>query len=382
MVGTGLASTRDSVTLYAAYASNLDPARMGERCPHSPLRGTGWLEGWRLTFGGEEHGWDGALATIVRGPLRAGLRRGVRRHRRGRRCPRRLGVRRHRPLPQDQGARLTLDEEVVAWVYVLDAYEGGLPSASYLGVLADAAEAADAPADYVGRPPRAAPAGRTSAADRTRSARYRQRVRPRPTPTDAAAEAALALAEQTGVETPRRRPGDGLRLAAGRGRARGRRPPRSARPTCPASPRRPSTGHAGKIRSVRAGDAQPAGLPRPHPLLRGPRRARGRARRPHRRRSRAADASCSPTAAAGSTSAGPRHAGADQRPHQPHGDLPDRGRQLRRPHRPLQPAAARAVPGGRPDARRGRLRPVPRARTTRPRPRSAWCARSAATWSG
>ena len=43
----------------------------------------------------------------------------------------------------------TLNEEVVAWVYVLDAFEGGLPSASYLGILADAAEAADAPADYV-----------------------------------------------------------------------------------------------------------------------------------------------------------------------------------------------------------------------------------------
>jgi hypothetical protein len=38
---------------------------------------------------------------------------------------------------------------VVTWTYVLDAYEGGLPSAFYLGVLADAAEAADAPADYV-----------------------------------------------------------------------------------------------------------------------------------------------------------------------------------------------------------------------------------------
>jgi hypothetical protein len=38
---------------------------------------------------------------------------------------------------------------VVAWVYVLDAFEGGLPSATYLGVLADAADAADAPADYV-----------------------------------------------------------------------------------------------------------------------------------------------------------------------------------------------------------------------------------------
>jgi hypothetical protein len=39
--------------------------------------------------------------------------------------------------------------EQLAWVYVLDAYEGGLPSASYLGILAEAAEAADAPEDYV-----------------------------------------------------------------------------------------------------------------------------------------------------------------------------------------------------------------------------------------
>ena len=43
----------------------------------------------------------------------------------------------------------TLTGEMVVWTYVLDAYEGGLPSASYLGVLADAAEAADAPDDYV-----------------------------------------------------------------------------------------------------------------------------------------------------------------------------------------------------------------------------------------
>jgi len=42
-----------------------------------------------------------------------------------------------------------LTGEVVAWMYVLDAFEGGLPSASYLGVLSDAAEAGGAPADYV-----------------------------------------------------------------------------------------------------------------------------------------------------------------------------------------------------------------------------------------
>src|SRR4029078_1854116 len=33
------ATSLTRVTLYAAYGTNLDPARMGERCPHSPLRG-------------------------------------------------------------------------------------------------------------------------------------------------------------------------------------------------------------------------------------------------------------------------------------------------------------------------------------------------------
>ena len=57
------------MTLYAAYGTNLDPARMSERCPHSILQSTGWLTGWRMTFGGEEHGWDGALSTIVQDPF-------------------------------------------------------------------------------------------------------------------------------------------------------------------------------------------------------------------------------------------------------------------------------------------------------------------------
>lgn len=43
----------------------------------------------------------------------------------------------------------TLDGTVSAWVYVLNAYEGGLPSARYLGEVADAAESAGAPHDYV-----------------------------------------------------------------------------------------------------------------------------------------------------------------------------------------------------------------------------------------
>jgi len=137
------------MTLYAAYGSNLDPARMGERCPHSPLQGTGWIEGWRLTFGGEEHGWDGALATIVPDPFEQ------------------VFVAVYDVSAEDAAAldgweaadtglyRKTrvraalLSGEMVAWAYVLDAFEGGLPSASYLGVLADAAEAAGAPDDYV-----------------------------------------------------------------------------------------------------------------------------------------------------------------------------------------------------------------------------------------
>lgn len=135
--------------LYAAYGTNLDPVRMSERCPHSPLRTTGWLTGWRLTFGGEEHGWDGALSTIVEDPLEQVF----------------VAVYDVSEDDEDQldaweaadsGLYLktrvrvsTLVGELVTWTYVLAAYEGGLPSASYLGVLADAAEAADAPADYV-----------------------------------------------------------------------------------------------------------------------------------------------------------------------------------------------------------------------------------------
>jgi gamma-glutamylcyclotransferase (GGCT)/AIG2-like uncharacterized protein YtfP len=137
------------VTLYAAYGTNLDPARMSERCPHSPLFGTGWLSGWRLTFGGEEHGWDGALVTIVPDPFEQvfvavydvtdddeKLLDGWEQADTG--------------LYRKTRVRVsTMNGEAVVWAYVLDAFEGGLPSASYLGVLADAAEAADAPADYV-----------------------------------------------------------------------------------------------------------------------------------------------------------------------------------------------------------------------------------------
>lgn len=49
----------------------------------------------------------------------------------------------------DREASDTTTGPVLAWLYVLDAWGGGLPSARYIGVMADAAEVAGAPADYV-----------------------------------------------------------------------------------------------------------------------------------------------------------------------------------------------------------------------------------------
>ena len=137
------------MALYAAYGSNLDPALMSLLAPHSPQRGTGWLIGWRLTFAGEERGWEGALCTVVEDPMHQ------------------VFVALYDVPHQDESAldrwegidigmyrkirvRVeTLDGNVGAWLYVVDASEGGLPSARYLGQIADAAEKAGAPEDYV-----------------------------------------------------------------------------------------------------------------------------------------------------------------------------------------------------------------------------------------
>ncbi|HTY70852.1 MAG TPA: gamma-glutamylcyclotransferase [Actinomycetes bacterium] len=144
------------MAVYAAYGSNLDPRQMAERTPSSPPLSSGWLFGWRLTFGGEDLGWEGALATLVEDPTSS------------------VYVMLYELTDADEAALdeweggaiglyrkvrvrvATLEADVLAWVYVLDAYEGGLPSARYLGIIADAAEVAGAPADYVaelrGRP--------------------------------------------------------------------------------------------------------------------------------------------------------------------------------------------------------------------------------------
>ncbi len=135
--------------MYAAYGSNMDPAQMAERCPHSPQAGTGWLDGWRLTFGGENLGWEGALATVVEeNDARVFV------------VLYEVPETDEEALDRWDGATLgyysklrvrvvTLEGDVLAWLYVLNDYEGGLPAARYLGIMADAAESAGAPADYV-----------------------------------------------------------------------------------------------------------------------------------------------------------------------------------------------------------------------------------------
>lgn len=140
------------MAIYAAYGSNMDPAQMLERCPSSPAAGTGWLTGWRLTFGGEDLGWEGALATVVPDDDTPGAAVFVALYD--------VSAADERRLDSWEGAHIgiynklrvrvhTLSGDQMAWLYTLDAFEGGLPSARYLGLIAEAAEAAGAPSDYV-----------------------------------------------------------------------------------------------------------------------------------------------------------------------------------------------------------------------------------------
>ncbi len=137
------------MALYAAYGSNLDPDRMAVRAPHSPVQATGWLVDWRLTFGGEDVSWEGPLGTVVEDP---GHQVYVAIYD--------LTPTDEKALDEWEGVEIglwtkirarvsTLDGELTAWMYVLNAYEGGLPSARYLSMLTEAAEAGGAPDDYV-----------------------------------------------------------------------------------------------------------------------------------------------------------------------------------------------------------------------------------------
>jgi hypothetical protein len=105
-----------------------------------------------MTCGGEDVGWDGALATVVQDP---GAATYVMLYD--------ISPLDEKVLDEWEGAGTssagfydklhvrvsTLDGDVLAWTYVLVAYEGGLPSCSYLGLLIEAADKAGAPADYL-----------------------------------------------------------------------------------------------------------------------------------------------------------------------------------------------------------------------------------------
>ena len=289
------------VTLYAAYGTNLDPRRMGERCPHSPLRGTGWLQGWRLTFGGEDHGWDGALATVVQDPFEqvfvalydvtdedaAQLDE--------------LGVGRHRAVPQDQGARLHADRRGRR----LDLRARRLRGRAPLG------DATSACSPTPPRPPTPRPT--TSRApcaalplDRTPSGRRRLECpgddRDLPRSDAAAAEAAAVLAEQTGVER------HDVALVLGSGwlpavDALGEATAEISTTDLPGFAPPAVAGHAGKIRSVAPGTGTCWSSSAAPTSTRASACARSSTASGPRRRPAAAP-SCSPTAAAASTSAG------------------------------------------------------------------------------
>lgn len=136
------------MALYAAYGSNLHPAWMARRAPHSPLVGPGWLQGWRLTFGGEDISLQGSLATVVEDPTSQVFVMVYA-----------LTDADERALNAFEAADFglyrkihvrvaLLNRDITAWLYVLDGFEGGAPSRIYLDDMISAAEAADAPSDY------------------------------------------------------------------------------------------------------------------------------------------------------------------------------------------------------------------------------------------
>ncbi|MFM8503325.1 MAG: gamma-glutamylcyclotransferase, partial [Actinomycetota bacterium] len=111
--------------------------------------GTGWLRGWRLTFGGEEIGWEGSVATLAEDSSAS------------------VFVSIYDLTRQDESAldewegvttdlyrkirvRVeTLNGTQSCDVYVLNSFEGGIPSARYLEIMIAAALEAGAPDDYI-----------------------------------------------------------------------------------------------------------------------------------------------------------------------------------------------------------------------------------------
>lgn len=137
------------MTLYAAYGSNLDPRQMLQRAPHSPHLGTGWLRGWRLTFGGEEIGWEGSVATLAEDSFSSVFVSIYD-----------LTKFDESNLDQWEGVNTDLYRKIrvrvetltgsdLCYVYVLNSFEGGTPSARYMEIMIAAALEAGAPEDYI-----------------------------------------------------------------------------------------------------------------------------------------------------------------------------------------------------------------------------------------
>lgn len=137
------------MTLYAAYGSNLDPRQMLQRAPHSPHLGTGWLRGWRLTFGGEEIGWEGAVATVAEDSA-SNVFVSIYD----------LTAKDESSLDEWEGVGTDLYRKIrvrveslsathTCYLYVLNSFEGGRPSARYLEIMINAAIEAGAPDDYL-----------------------------------------------------------------------------------------------------------------------------------------------------------------------------------------------------------------------------------------
>ena len=137
------------MTLYAAYGSNLDPRQMLQRAPHSPHLGTGWIRGWRVTFGGEEIGWEGSVATLAEdsdGSVFVSIYD--------------LTKQDESTLDEWEGVTTDLYRKIrlrvetlsgaqLCYVYVLNSFEGGKPSMRYREIMIAAAIEAGAPDDYI-----------------------------------------------------------------------------------------------------------------------------------------------------------------------------------------------------------------------------------------
>ncbi len=127
----------------------MDPAQMRDRAPFSPHRGVGWLQGWRLAFGGEEIGWEGSVATVVEDPNSSVFVSLFD-----------LSEYDETKLDEWEGISTdlyrkirvrvqTMDGVSLCFLYILNSFEGGFPSSRYLEIMVQAAVAAGAPDDYV-----------------------------------------------------------------------------------------------------------------------------------------------------------------------------------------------------------------------------------------